>query len=153
MEFLDREAAMEILLTQSVAHLGVIVDGKPYVTPMSYVVDGDRIRFRTMPGRKLAAIKEQPNVCVEVSSYDDSGSWSSAIVSGTAYEVEDDALKRATIAQLFEKYREAMGDPLSSKSGLGSLEGAPHVIEVVIDDLTGATSGSGFSRRTRPGRL
>lgn len=154
MEPLSREEALELLENQPVAHLAVIRDGRPYVTPMSFVLDGEIILFRTMAGEKLEGIKSNPSVCVEVSSYDEvSGDWVSAIVSGEASEVLDDDVRAKTTSLLFSKYGDVLGSPLSHGGGMRPLQGFPHVIQVVIEEISGMTAGSAWSARTRPGRL
>lgn len=154
MEELTTQEAMELLENSPVAHLGVIVDGVPYVTPMSYVMDGDRIRFRTMQGKKLEGIKSNPTVCIEVSRLDGvTGEWVSVVVIGAASEVIDEKAKAETTSLLFRKYREILGSPLSHGPGMRPLPGLPHVIEVTIEEMTGMSSGRGFSVRTKPGRL
>ncbi len=154
MDELTREEALEVLEREFVAHLGVIVDGLPYVTPMSYVTDGNRILFRTMPGRKLDGIRTHPSVCIEVSHFDrDTGDWVSVIVAGTARFVDDPDVRQDTIVRLFEKYERVMGSPLSRSGGLVPLGGDPQVIEVPIDHVSGMSSGRGMHVRTKPGRL
>lgn len=92
MEELSREEAFRLLSEAPVAHLGVISEGRPYVTPMSFVVDGERILFRTVAGRKFRAIAENPNVCIEASRFDEqTGDWVSVVVTGTAKETKDPA--------------------------------------------------------------
>ena len=49
--------ALDFLEHEMVAHVGVIDDGKPYVTPMSFALDGRRLLFRTKPGRRFEAIE------------------------------------------------------------------------------------------------
>ncbi|MGD2060198.1 MAG: hypothetical protein PVF87_05005, partial [Acidimicrobiia bacterium] len=63
-----------------------------------------------------------------------------------------DELKQTTVALLLHKYEKIMGSPLSS-GGTQPLAGPPHFIMVEIGEVTGMTSGSGFSAQTRPGRL
>jgi nitroimidazol reductase NimA-like FMN-containing flavoprotein (pyridoxamine 5'-phosphate oxidase superfamily) len=150
---LSQEEAMEILTFGHVAHIGVIADGEPYVTPMSYVVDGDRILFRTMPGKKLDAIRTFPKVSIEVSRLDETtGDWVSVISKGTAVETDDEALKSKVVQMLMDKYRSIIGSPLST-GGMPLLGGAPHVIVVDLDEVNGMSSGRGWDHRTRPGRL
>jgi nitroimidazol reductase NimA-like FMN-containing flavoprotein (pyridoxamine 5'-phosphate oxidase superfamily) len=150
---LSREEALELLAVAPVAHLGVIDDGRPYVTPMSFVLVGDVVAFRTVPGRKLEAIRENPQVCVEAAKFDpESGEWASVIVTGMARETEDAQTRAAVVAGLFEKYRDALGSPLS-RGGLRPLTGLPFVVLVDIEEVTGMVSGGGFAHRTRPGRL
>lgn len=153
MEELPREEAFRVLEEAPVAHLGLISDGRPYVTPMSFVVDGDRILFRTMAGRKFRAIEESPVVCIEVSRFDElTGDWVSVVVTGTAKETDDSGTRQLTVERLFRKYANAIGSPLG-RGGLQPMAGLPHVVEVRIEEITGMSSGSGFAPRTRPGRL
>lgn len=144
---------MRLLTDAPVAHIGLIFNGRPYVTPMSFVVDGDKILFRTVAGQKLEALRQDPRVCIEASKFDsESGEWASVIVMGSAAEVDDGDQGQRAVDKLFEKYAEAIGDPLS-RGGLQPFPGLPHVIEVAIEEISGMASGSGFAPRTRPGRL
>ena len=153
MDPLTREAALEFLAGTSVAHLGVISEGLPYVTPMSFVIEGKRILFRTQAGRKFDAIAASPSVCIEASSFDEStGDWVSVIVTGSAHESTDPATGELAVEMLFEKYAAQIGSPLGV-GGLQPMAGMPHVVEVTIENVTGMSSGSGFHARTRPGRL
>jgi hypothetical protein len=153
MDSISREEALAVLGSAPVAHIAVIESGEPYVTPMSYVVDGERVLFRTMAGRKLDGIRVNPVVCVEVSKYDNAtGDWVSVIVRGTATVTEDDEIKTLTITKLLDKYREVVGSPLST-SGMQPMSGFPHVVVVSIDEISGMVSGRGWGHRTKPGRL
>lgn len=153
MEQLSREEALEVLQTVPVAHLGMLDGGEPYVTPMSFVLEGDRIFFRTMAGRKLDALRENPTVCIEASRYDEeTGDWESVIVRGEAIETEEDELRQEVVSGLLRKYEKVVGSPLSG-GGMRPLEGLPHVLVVEMREVSGMTSGRGWSRRTRPGRL
>lgn len=153
MEPLPEDQALQLLAEAPVAHIGVISDGAPYVTPMSFVLDHERILFRTRAGKKLDALRQHPKVCIEVSRFDnESGDWASVIVNGTAAEVDDRQTGARAVEMLYGKYADALGDPLS-RGGLQPVPGLPHVIEVTIDEITGMSSGQGFAPRTRPGRL
>ncbi len=150
---MTREEALALLEDAPVAHLGVVSEGRPYVTPMSFVLDGDFIVFRTIAGRKLEAIRANPEVCVEASRFDpESGEWASVIVDGNARETDDQELRARVVAKLLDKYRAAIGSPLS-RGGLQPMTGLPHVVTVGIEEVSGMVSGSGFSHRTKPGRL
>jgi nitroimidazol reductase NimA-like FMN-containing flavoprotein (pyridoxamine 5'-phosphate oxidase superfamily) len=154
MESVSREEALELLANQPVAHLGIVIDQTPYVTPMSFVLDGERILFRTMAGKKLDGIRANPEVCIETAEYDpDTGAWVSVIVRGTASLVDDPDTRQAVVALLFEKYEKVMGSPLSGGGGLMPLGGSAYVIEVPIEDVTGMSSGRGIRVRTKPGRM
>jgi nitroimidazol reductase NimA-like FMN-containing flavoprotein (pyridoxamine 5'-phosphate oxidase superfamily) len=145
--------ALEFLRDAMVAHIGVIHEGEAYVTPMSFVVDGRRLLFRTKPGKRFEAIGSHPAVCIEVSHYEEStGDWTSVLVRGHAEERTDDATTSRAVELLMEKYSAALGSPLGH-GGLQPLASFPHVVEVPIEEISGMVSGRGFSYRTRPGRL
>lgn len=147
------EEAMAVLEAEAVAHIGVVTEGEPYVSPMSFVVNGDRIYFRTMVGRRLEAIRANPVVSIEVSRYDRAtGDWVSVIVKGTATETDDYETRNMVVGKLMSKYREVVGSPLS-RGGLHPLAGLPHVVEVAIDEISGMASGRGWRPATRPGHL
>lgn len=153
MDPLTREEALELLDSAPVAHIGVISDGLPYVSPMSFVIVGNVVAFRTVPGKRLEALRANPNVCVEAAKFDPAtGEWASVIVRGTASEIGDTPLRTDVVSKLLEKYRESLGSPLG-RGGLQPLTGLPHVVAVEIEEISGMASGSGLSHRTRPGRL
>jgi len=152
-EPISEAEALEFLRDAMVAHIGVIHEGEPYVTPMSFVVDGRRLFFRTKPGKRFEAIGSHPKVCIEVSRFDESsGDWTSVLVRGEAVERTDEATTERAVQLLMEKYSAALGPPLGH-GGLQPLATFPHVVEVPIEEITGMASGRGFSYRTRPGRL
>ena len=123
------------------------------MTPMSFVVDGDRILFRTKPGKRYEAMLENPVVSIEASTFDrQTGDWTSVIVRGRAAEADDDATITLTVQLLFQKYGTVLGSPLS-RSGIQPMASFPHMVKVPIGEITGMTSGGGFAMRTRPGRL
>ncbi|HEU4916500.1 MAG TPA: pyridoxamine 5'-phosphate oxidase family protein [Acidimicrobiia bacterium] len=153
MEPISEEEALQLLAGAMVAHIGVIRDGKPYVTPMSFVLDGRRLLFRTKPGMRLEAIEANPSVSIEVSDFDEvTGDWVSVVVTGTAAERTDEPTTTRTVELLFQKYESVLGSPLGH-GGLQPMATFPHVIEVTIEEITGMSSGRGFAFRTRPGRL
>ena len=67
MDELPFEEAMAFIARSDVAHLGVIDNGAPYVSPISYVLIEGRLCFRTGAGRRLDALRSNPRVSVEVS--------------------------------------------------------------------------------------
>jgi|FLYL01.1.fsa_nt_gi nitroimidazol reductase NimA-like FMN-containing flavoprotein (pyridoxamine 5'-phosphate oxidase superfamily) len=151
MDELSRERAIQLLVESRVGHLGVISRGEPYVSPISYVVLDDALYVRTGRGRRIDAVAESPRVCVEVSQTDpQAGSWESVIVWGEAEVVTDDRTEQKVIMAILEKYRDVMGSPLTP----GSVFPDPGVVlRIPIEELSGRSSGSLFSAKSRPGRL
>jgi nitroimidazol reductase NimA-like FMN-containing flavoprotein (pyridoxamine 5'-phosphate oxidase superfamily) len=114
---------------------------------------GSQLAFRTAPGRRTEALEVDPRVSLEVSRYEaETGSWSSAIASGTVRFVRDDPAKEQLVIDgLFEKYRDAYDNLLSVPAGFPP--GIRFIVVVDIDEISGRTSGGFMGPRTRPGRL
>jgi nitroimidazol reductase NimA-like FMN-containing flavoprotein (pyridoxamine 5'-phosphate oxidase superfamily) len=153
LEPITKARAHEFLEAALVAHIGVVVDGEPYVTPMSFIIHEGRILFRTKPGRRLEGIKTNPVVSIETSTFDEtSGDWTSVIVKGNATIEKDDVVVQATLTGLYDKYREILGTPLG-RGGIQPIASFPNVVTVEILEISGMSSSGPFSMRTRPGRL
>lgn len=151
MNDLSPERCHTLLSRAMVGHMGVISEGDPYVSPISYVVLKGAVCLRTGRGRRVDALKASPKVCIEVSAVDDeTGAWESVIAWGEAEFVEDDTQAREIISGILEKYRAVLGSPLSP----GTVFPEPGVVvRIPIQGISGRESGSFFSARTRPGRL
>ena len=72
-----------------VGRLAVIVDNRPEIFPVNYLVDHGSVVFRTAAGTKLAAVLGAP-VAFEVDGYDAStGDAWSVVIKGTGKELLD----------------------------------------------------------------
>jgi uncharacterized protein len=86
---LDEHECWALLRTADVGRLAVIVDGRPEIFPVNFVVDHGTILFRTATGSKLAAVTPSSGpVAFEVDAYDavQGEAWS-VIAKGRASEV------------------------------------------------------------------
>ncbi len=152
MEELSRDRAVELLTSEAVAHVATAAGGEPYVTPISFVVLGDELLFRTTSGRRLDALKANPRVCIEASRTDEDGSWESVLVWGDARIVDDPYREADVVAALLAKYHQA-SEGLFSTGGGRPFDPKPVVVAVPLSEVSGRSSGAGLNPRTRPGRL
>jgi len=66
-EIKDRSTIDEILRRATVCRLAVCDGNVPYVVPLNFGYESDRLYFHSAPeGRKIEIIKANPNVCFEV---------------------------------------------------------------------------------------
>jgi len=98
-EINDRAAINDVVRGCRVCHLGLAVDGEPYVVPISFGYDGATVFFHTAKrGRKIDMITANPRACVQfdrnvklVTDTDDACAWTfsfeSAIGFGTVVEM------------------------------------------------------------------
>ena len=149
MQELTETEARDLLERADVAHLGVIADGEPYVTAVSFVISGNLFLFRTGPGRRLKAIENGSPVCVEVSEYDsETGDWASVVAVGPGSVIADSALEADTVDALYAKYRKVIESSLTLETAVGSV-----AVAVMMGRISGRSSGKAWAPRTRPGRL
>jgi uncharacterized protein len=82
-------ACWSLLRSTPVGRLATILDGRPDIHPVNFVVDHGSVVFRTAEGSKLRGAAGH-DVAFEVDGYDaaDGVAWS-VVVKGTAREVHD----------------------------------------------------------------
>ncbi|HEY5889806.1 MAG TPA: pyridoxamine 5'-phosphate oxidase family protein [Acidimicrobiia bacterium] len=152
MEPLSTEATLDLLINGKVAHIGVIDGEEPYVSPVSYVVIDQEFCFRTGPGRRVDAIRENPIISIESMRTREDGGWECVVARGETSEVDDAPKAQSIISALLRKYSVEIGSPLSF-GARGPMEDTSVIISARLSDISGRTSGTWFSIPTRPGRL
>lgn len=93
LEMLDRDECVALLTDESfVGRLGLIVDGRPLIVPVNYMVDRGTVVFCTAAGTKLNAIVGGADVAFEVDKHRSlrQSGWS-VLVRGRAEIVTDKA--------------------------------------------------------------
>lgn len=134
-----------------VGHLGVVSEGEPYVTPVSFVTDGTNIAFRTGAGRRLKALNAGGRVCFEACSESpDDKTWVCVVAWGTVRPDVSEEERDRVVQALYLKYHSNREDPFRMPAP-NILE--PEVVLIDVDTITGRSSGLGFGPRLRPGRL
>ena len=100
----------EFLRRQRIARLGCHAGGVTYVVPLIYAYDEGAVVAVTTEGRKTAMLRENPQVCVEVDSYDADGrgSWRSVIAQGRCEELAGEEIEPA-LALLRERFARTAG--------------------------------------------
>jgi nitroimidazol reductase NimA-like FMN-containing flavoprotein (pyridoxamine 5'-phosphate oxidase superfamily) len=86
-EELSHADCLELLATQHVGRIAVVVEARPIVFPVNYALAGDEVVFRTNAGTKLAGAV-LGHVAFEIDGIDEAAreGWS-VVVQGVGYEV------------------------------------------------------------------
>ena len=109
----DRAAVDAVLDAARVAHVGVVVDGRPVVIPMVFCRDADRLVLHgSVASRLLRSLAAGVEVCVTVtlvdglvlarSTFHHSVNYRSVVVMGVARPIEDEEARRAALDALVE---------------------------------------------------
>lgn len=96
----DRQALHDVLDAGLVAHVAVVDDGQPFVVPVAYARDGERVLFHGSTGSRLfRSLAEGAPTCLTVtlldglvlarSAFESSMHYRGAMVLGTATVLED----------------------------------------------------------------
>lgn len=76
-----------LLISQVIGRLGCYVDEMPYVVPITYAYEAPYVYSHTREGTKIAMMRQQERVCLQVDQIDNLVNWRSAIVWGTFEEL------------------------------------------------------------------
>src|SRR5689334_22901636 len=74
--------AWDLLRDGEIGRLGCIADNYPYVVPVHYIVEGERIYSHSLPGRKIPALRADPRACLQMDQVIDDCHWRSVIAYG-----------------------------------------------------------------------
>jgi nitroimidazol reductase NimA-like FMN-containing flavoprotein (pyridoxamine 5'-phosphate oxidase superfamily) len=85
----------QVLRSEVVGRLGCTADGKVYVTPISYVYDGERVYGHSTDGMRLRMLRAHPQVCFQVDHIENLANWVSVIIWGEFEELTGDDEKEA----------------------------------------------------------
>jgi nitroimidazol reductase NimA-like FMN-containing flavoprotein (pyridoxamine 5'-phosphate oxidase superfamily) len=137
---LTENECSEFLSRIGLGRLGCSLDDQPYVLPLYFAHDRDKIYALATFGQKIEWMRANPKVCVQVDEIRSEGRWTSVIVTGQYQELPEPeyAEERAHARQLLEKrhrwWMNAMGERMM-KSGDQLIE--PLFFRVQIDSMSG----------------
>jgi nitroimidazol reductase NimA-like FMN-containing flavoprotein (pyridoxamine 5'-phosphate oxidase superfamily) len=132
---MSREECEDLLSKCRFGRLGLSLDDKPYVIPLSYVYsDGVLYLHSGLKGKKLDMAKKNPQACFEVDSLEDNR-WKSVVVSGKA-NLSDSLEAKQKVFDVFIKSK--MGGHGGQAFRREDLEKMPMCIwEIEVEDMTG----------------
>ncbi|MGB8472965.1 MAG: pyridoxamine 5'-phosphate oxidase family protein [Candidatus Acidiferrum sp.] len=96
----------QFLARTGFGRLGCAHNNEPYVVPIYFVYENDRLYGFSTFGRKIEWMRENPRVCVEVDEIATHSSWVSVILYGRYQELPDTpeySSERHHAYELFEK--------------------------------------------------
>ena len=159
-KFVESRKEMEkLLIEERLGYLGMSVDNKPYVIPMTYGYVGGRIIFHCeVKGRKLDILRNNANVCFTVSRYfgemvshpqgaECHINSDSVICYGRA-RIIDDLEERCEVLNVFNRCLQ----PGAREIVLAEVQHCL-AVEIVVDEMTGRTERDGkrkYWKQTAP---
>lgn len=134
MEMLSNDEARKLFRSARVARLGCIVNGEPYVVPVSCLLEDNYLYSHSLYGQKISAMRENPRACVQVDVIESELSWRSAIAFGKYEEISNPDHRAEVLNKLFKAF--PMLTPVESTITLDGLAQQVIVFRITIDRLT-----------------
>ena len=104
MRMLNEFEARNVFQFARVGRLGCIVNGEPYVVPISCHLENDCLYSHSLPGLKISALRENPRACVQVDEIESDLHWRSAIAFGKFEEITKSTEREEALASLLRKF-------------------------------------------------
>ena len=134
MKTLSNDDARRLFESARVARLGCIVNGEPYVVPISCMLEGNYLYSHSLNGMKISAMRENPRACVQVDEIESEFLWRSAIAFGKYEEITDPDERAEILNKLFRAF--PLLTPVESTIAIDGLAQRVIVFRIRIDRLT-----------------
>jgi hypothetical protein len=102
-ERLGKEDARALLQAHQLGRLGCSVNGEPYVLPINYLYTGEDLYMHSLPGLKIRAMREQPQICLQVDEITDDYNWKSVLVFGEYEEITNADEREQILGAMFQR--------------------------------------------------
>ena len=137
---MTERASRDLLARSHTAHLGCVHDHRPYVVPVNYAFDEEKMYAFSMMGQKIEWMRSNPIACLQVEELNPDKLWKSTLVVGRYQELPDSAQwhnERIYAWSLLQR-RSLWWEPGSSMPNAGSQQAeAPIFFSISIDEITG----------------
>ncbi len=148
----ERAAVHAILDAAMIAHVGVALDGQPFVIPMLYARDGDALLLHgSIASRLVQQLGNGIDACIGVtlvdalvlarSHFHHSVNYRSVVLFGRAHVVDDPAAKAAALARFVDAL--IPGRAAESRAADRNELAATTLLRFVIDDASAKVRDGG----------
>ena len=136
---LSEDESRSLLSRVRVARLGCIVEGGPYIVPINYFIEEGCAYSHSLPGLKIASLRENPQACLQVDEIESDVRWRSVLAFGTYEEIVKPTERGEILNKLLHRF--PMLTPV--ESALADDGEPPQVIvfRIRIQRLTGIAEG------------
>jgi nitroimidazol reductase NimA-like FMN-containing flavoprotein (pyridoxamine 5'-phosphate oxidase superfamily) len=129
----------EVLESARVGRLGCIVDGEPYIVPINYKFEDDCIYSHSLPGLKIASLRKNPRVCLQVDQIESDFEWRSTLVFGEFEEIKDADQRSDILNRLLKRF--PLLTPVESAIAVDAAAPEIIVFRIRIDRMSGVSEG------------
>ena len=150
--FQETEAIEALLHSALVGRVGVISHGEPYVVPMNFVYENEKIFIHgASEGRLIEAIKANPRVCFEIDEYvatlpdpvlcEFDTAYASVVCYGQARVLDDITSRTEGLKRIARKYAPREHADALREETVEAFRGVENshtaIIEIAVEQMTG----------------
>ncbi|HEU4836690.1 MAG TPA: pyridoxamine 5'-phosphate oxidase family protein [Pyrinomonadaceae bacterium] len=139
MTMLNEIEAQKVLQSARVARLGCVVNGEPYVVPISCHLEDDCLYSHSLPGLKISGLRTNPQACIQVDEIESDLHWRSAIAFGKFEEITKSNEREEILTKLLRKF--PLLTPVESAIAVDASTPPVIVFRIRIDRVTGVSEG------------
>ena len=130
---LSYKESQDILSQGHLGHLGCVTDRGPYVVPVSYIYHEGSIYVHSTVGKKIQALRQQPQTCLQVQEVKNGYTWRSAIAFGKYQEITDPEERLWFMRRILTRFPYLT--PVEDMTASGSKEIV--IFRILVDEITG----------------
>jgi len=137
---ISKQECRELLERVSVGRLACSLENRPYVVPVCFAYESDRIYVFSTFGKKIEWLRENPKVCFQADEIGSRSNWTSVIVDGNYLELRESqyAAERQHAIEVLGKYSEWWKIPLAERlEQTRDLSIKPVLFRIDIESMSG----------------
>ncbi len=135
-EKLSTVESKKLLEERKFGHLACVLEsGEPYVVPINFLFIDGSLYLHSLEGKKLAAMRSNGKVCLQVEEIKSDFIWQSAIVLGEFQEIRNAKEKSKLLLKFSESFERLTPVESLSESDLKQQEAT--VFRINIRQITG----------------
>lgn len=130
----------ELLRRVSIGRLACSLDNQPYVVPVCFAYEPERLYTFSTLGQKIKWMRQNPKVCLQTDEVENRSTWTSVVVNGTYLELREPqyTAEKELARERLAKYSEWWSTPLAERrEGTRDLSIAPVFFRIDIASMSG----------------
>lgn len=101
---LSEAEAQAMLERATIARLGCVMNGAPYIVPINYFLRDGRAYSHSLPGAKIEALRRNPRACLQADEIEGALQWRSVIGFGVYEEITDPLSRERVLGELLLRF-------------------------------------------------
>lgn len=140
---ISQSECVKLLGRVNVGRLACSLNDHPYVVPICFSYEPERIYVFSTVGKKVEWMRQNPNVCLQADEIGNRANWTSVIVEGKYLELKEPqySAERQRAIEKLSSYSEWWLTPLAERrEQISDLEMEPIFFRIEIESMSGLRS-------------